>query len=381
MGGDSPLLGAFADWVGEARRQGARWPVAAPGVKTRWAVLDILGFADDAGVPSEPRVERAWERDGLRGEEISWSVGFGPRTHAWLLRPAGAEGPLPGVVALHGHGGFKFYGKETIADGPEALPEVVGDRRRKTYGGRAYANQLARRGFAVLVPDVFLWGSRRFALLDMPASIHAVVDDYRCGREREGQQPDGIELYNVAAAHHEHLITKYCTLLGTSLAGVVAREDRAAVAYLRSRPDVMPDRIGCVGLSGGGCRAALLQATCDHIGAAVVVGMMTTHEQLLERLVDQHTWMFFPPGLARLGDWPDVAACRAPSPLLVQYDRGDHLFTPAGMEAAHRRIGEHYQRAGAPAAYVGTFHDWPHKFDVAMQTEAFDWLHMQLGRG
>ncbi len=51
----------------------------------------------------------------------------------------------------------------------------------------------------------------------------------------------------------------------------------------------MPDRIGCVGLSGGGCRAALLQATCDRVGAAAVVGMMSAHEDLPNWHVDGHT--------------------------------------------------------------------------------------------
>ena len=35
-------------------------------------------------------------------------VGYGPRTEAWLLKPVGAKGRLPGVVALHDHGGFYF---------------------------------------------------------------------------------------------------------------------------------------------------------------------------------------------------------------------------------------------------------------------------------
>jgi dienelactone hydrolase len=37
---------------------------------------------------------------------VSWSVGYGPRTFAYLLRPVGPNKPLPGVVALHDHGGF-----------------------------------------------------------------------------------------------------------------------------------------------------------------------------------------------------------------------------------------------------------------------------------
>ena len=96
--------------------------------------------------------------------------------------------------------------------------------------------------------------------------------------------------------------------------------------YLLSRSDVRTDRVGCLGLSGGGNRAALLNATHDQIAATVIIGLMTTYEGLLDHNLS-HTWMLFPFGWARYGDWPDLAACRAPSPLLVQYDLEDELFT------------------------------------------------------
>ncbi len=59
-------------------------------------------------------------------------MGYGPRTVAWVLRPAGVRDPLPGVLALHDHGGFKFYGKEKIADGPEMPGPSVVELRRTT---------------------------------------------------------------------------------------------------------------------------------------------------------------------------------------------------------------------------------------------------------
>src|SRR3981189_251109 len=92
--------------------------------------------------------------------------------------------------------------------------------------------------------------------------------------------------------------------------------------YLRSRPDVNPGSIASIGLSGGGCRAALIQATCEQITGTVVVGMMTTYHELLDHHIEPHTWMFFPPGLTGFADWPDLAASRAPAPLLIQYTRG-----------------------------------------------------------
>jgi hypothetical protein len=64
----------------------------------------------------------------------------------------------------------------------------------------------------------------------------------------------------------------------------------------------------------------------------------------------------FPDGWARHGAWPNLASSRASSPLMVQYDRGDHLFTPEGMLAAHERIASLYAQAGQPDAYEGRFY-------------------------
>jgi dienelactone hydrolase len=186
-----------------------------------------------------------------------------------------------------------------------------------------------------------------------------------------------IAQYNTAAGFHEQWVAKYCNVLGTNLAGVVCHEDRIAVNYLLSRPDVIPERTGCLGLSGGGNRAALLSATHGRISAAVIVGLMCTYEELLDHNMS-HTWMLFPFGWARYGDWPDIAACRAPSPLLVQYALEDELFTEKGMRAADARLAAHYQSVGQPQAYTGQFYPGPHRFDLEMQRAAFDWLKRWL---
>jgi dienelactone hydrolase len=336
-------------------------------------VREILGYCTGPEIPQDVRVEQSWERDGLSGELITWSVGYGPRTEAYLFKPAGADEPLPGIVALHDHGGFKYYGKEKIADGPGETASVVLDFRNDSYGGRAFANALAKEGFAVLIPDTFLWGSRKFPLEDMPQGIRDQTQILAYANAEEVEL-DEIRFYNLATGTHEHLVSKYCNLLGTSMAGVVSHEDRIAVNYLLSRPDVLAGGVGCIGLSGGGNRGALLQATHNAIRAAVIVGLMSTYAGLLDHNVFSHTWMFFPFQWARYGDWPDLAACRAPSPLLIQYDLDDTLFTVEGMRAADARLAQHYQSVGQPEAYTGQFYPGPHKFDLDMQAAAFSWL-------
>ncbi len=377
MGKTYQHLGEFSDLVEMAFRQRSLFPHADPGPETQAKVKEVLGFCSQPELPLEIQVEQRWEADGLIGEEVSWWVGYGPRTHAYVLKPARIKDPLPGLLALHDHSGFKYYGKEKIADGPRGANVDVANLRQIEYEGRAYVNELAKEGFVVMAHDTFLWGSRRFAFETMPEGIRSQAANLLKPYPPNPHVSPEIALYNTASTLHEHLAAKYCNILGSSLAGVVAYEDRVAFNYLLSRGDVLAERSGCLGLSGGGNRSALLNATHDGVRAAVIIGLMSTYAELLDHNMT-HTWMFFPSNWARYGDWPDLAACRAPSPLLVQFDLDDTLFTQEGMRAADERLKTIFAGTGQSASYQGQFYPGPHKFDLAMQKAAFSWLKEQL---
>jgi dienelactone hydrolase len=365
-------LGPFSDLVVAARAARPLFPIASPGKETRESAREVFGFTFGSERPEDLRIERSWSDDGVDGELLSWSVGFGPRTHAWVLKPSGVRESLPGILALHDHGHFKFYGKEKIADGPEGPIAALKPFRDAYYGGRAYCNLLASEGFVVLVHDAFLWGSRRFPLDAFPDMDLKLAKAVEAALGPEAASPEGT--YNGAACLHEHLVSKYCTLLGTNIASVVAYEDRVALNYLRERPDVRAEQTGCIGLSGGGLRAAVLRATHDLLGPCVIAGMMSSYEELIDRCVAPHTWMLFPSGWSLRGDWPDLAASAAPAPLLIQYLLDDAQFTVAGMRGADARIAMHYCKVGGAEAYRGEFYPGPHRFDAEMQQSAFSWL-------
>ena len=63
---------------------------------------------DGTGVWSAPS-GGAYARTGtstqyMEVELLRWQLSFGPPTEAVFLKPKGAKGPLPGIVALHDHG-------------------------------------------------------------------------------------------------------------------------------------------------------------------------------------------------------------------------------------------------------------------------------------
>jgi hypothetical protein len=244
--------------------------------------------------------------------------------------------------------------------------------RNDYYGGASWANELAKRGFGVLVHDAFAFGSRRVRAADLPAVIRKDL------KEVDPESPEEISAYNRFATEHEHLMAKSLFCAGTTWPGVFTAEDQWALDYLCTRPDVDPDRVGCAGLSGGGLRTCYLAGLDDRIRCACCVGMMTTWRDYLLNKCYTHTWMIYIPGLPADLDYPEILGLRVPQPTLVQNDVDDALFTLPEMKRADEILSEVFAKAGAADRYRCTFYPGVHKFDRAMQNEAFAWFERWL---
>ena len=376
------MIGAYGPWaasiVGDGpARLSFRAPKYAPEGLDAWRrealerVSACMLSPESGGIP-EPQVQHRFAYDGLEVEHLSWQLPYGPPTEAVLLKPEGAMGRLPAVVGLHDHGGNQYFGWRKIAQMSDDLHPIMRDHRDHYYGGVSWANELARRGYAVLVHDAFTFASRRVRLGDVPEVLKGDLEEVR------PEDPDEVRAYNRFAADHEHVMAKSLFCAGTTWPGVFVAEDRRALDYLCSRPDVDPERVGCAGLSGGGLRTVYLGGTDPRIACACCVGMMSTWRDYLLNKVHTHTWMIYIPGLPLDLDYPEVLGLRVPRPTLVQYDEEDQLFTLPEMRRADRMLDEVFAKAGAPDRYRGTFYPGPHKFDRAMQAEAFDWFDRWL---
>ena len=317
-------------------------------------------------------VERQLTYDGLAIEELSWQLPYGPPTRALVLKPANATGKLPAVMALHCHGGKKFWGYPKITRTDEPQHPLMVAHQQHYYSGLAWANELAKRGYVVMVHDAFPFGSRRVRLADVPEVIRGGVTD------PAWDDADGIERYNQWAAGHESIVAKSLFCAGTTWPGVWLSEDQIALDILSARADVDPTRIGCCGLSGGGMRTTFLAGSDNRIGCAVCVGMMSTWRDYLLNKSHTHTWMVYVPLLPHDMDYPEILGLRAPKPTLVLNDIDDQLFTLPEMQRADIILREVYAKAGAADHYRCSFYPGPHKFDREMQAEAFAWLDQWL---
>jgi dienelactone hydrolase len=362
-------IAGYEDWPAYIQHH-PRHQAATPAAQE---LADALGVPE---VPKQPEVAVHWEEthDGVTTSQLSWQLGFGPRTTGWLIRPAGSSGPLPGVLALHCHGGNKFGGADRLVELPVQHPSAE-QAKAGHYDGRALATDVARRGFAVLAHDTFAWGSRRFNLSIPPWRTASALEARLAQWREDGVVPSEADIYNAAAGFHEETVAKTAGLLGTSLAGTVAHDDLAALDILAGLPDVDPDRLGCIGFSGGGGRSLALAALSPRIRSYVVTCMMTTFQSLLPAYLDAHSWLLQTPGLWKLGDWPELTARSGADALLVQYALADQLFPEAGMRDAHRVL----ETLPRPGTYTGSF--WPvgHVFTADMQQEALDFLAASLG--
>jgi dienelactone hydrolase len=330
-------------------------------------VRELLYYAPAKCDPQAEVVERIDRGDYIQ-ENIRFNTTSVFRVPASVLIPKRAKLPAPAIVALHDHGGFYLWGKEKLLENDDEHPSLT--EARAYYAARPIAADLARQGYVVIVIDMFYWGERRMVF----------DDDESDFRDRlRSITPERVVEFNRRSAANEQLLGRTLYTAGITWPGIMFWDDVRTVDYLVSRPEVDPQRIGCVGLSIGGLRATHLAALDARIKVAVCVGWMCSFPKQLYRHVRSTigpTKLI--PGLYRELDYPDVASIGMPCAQLCINGRSDGLFDLSGVEAAFKKLSACYRKAGLADKFRGSLYDAPHEFNAAMQDEAWTWLRRWL---
>lgn len=299
--------------------------------------------------PFEPETIDEQAAAGYRRRQIVFNVTRHSRVRATMLLPDG-PGPFPAALLLHDHGAKFDIGKEKLIqpwydETRLASAQAWADRY---FSGRFLGDQLAARGYAVLAVDALGWGDRG-------------------GLTYENQQALASNLFN----------------LGSSPAGLMAREDARAAAFLATVPEVDPHRIAAVGFSMGGYRAWQVAALSDHIAATVSACWMTGLKEMMvpgnNTLRGQSAFYMLHPGLYQHLDIPDVATIAAPRPMFVMGGELDPLFTAEGTAVAYAKLTHAW--SSQRAAHRLRTKTWPglgHIYTAEMQDESFTWLAQNL---
>jgi len=334
----------------------------------RARIFDLLQYMPEPTLPS-PEVIETVDCGAFTREKILFSTTPQLRVPAYVLVPKNLKKPAPAIVDLHSHGGMFLFGKEKVIDLGEDTHPAMTQYHQANYEGRPTATALVRRGYFVITIDAFMFGERR-VLMD---------GNLEAGWDRAKYSLETVRKLNQECRTKESTLVKALVFAGMTWPGIVFWDDIRTVDYLVGRPEVDPNRLGCLGISMGGYRSLFLTALDPRIRAGCVAGFMSTVHPMMHAHLDTHSWIHFLPGLHRYLDWPDVASLAAPRSMMVQQCSRDGLFPPVGMKESVDKIRQLFDKAGVPNRFSGRFYDTPHQFTREMQNEAFDWFDRELG--
>ena len=242
----------------------------------------------------------------------------------------------PAILACHGHGN----GKDDVCGIDH------GERRRASTTAELnypYARELALRGYVVMAPDWRGFGERSF------------------GGDSPGKDSCG------------KLFIKGM-LLGVNLLTLNIWDAKCAITYLQSRPDVDPERLGCVGLSYGGTITLFTTALEERIRCAVVSGYLNAfgvYALGMANFCGAQT----PVGLLKYGEMWDVGCLISPRPLLVESCMRDEGFPIEASRKSAQALRRCYQVAGAPDRFDVDEFDAGHQWSGR---KSYDWLDRWL---
>ncbi len=295
---------------GKTKRDFERWKKA-----TLPKVMATLGDWP-ARVPLNPMLLAEWEEDGLRKQR--WLIDVGRHISAIFLinyPPGLKEGEKrPAILCWHGHGPF---GKDPVM-GNRSSDALKADIAEANYD---YGRQMAEKGFVTFAIDWMGKGER---------------EEGRKPTHR--RDPGGRDWCNIYYLH--------ATMLGMTSISINVAHGMAATDFARSLPHVDGERLGVMGLSGGGTMT-LWSALCDRrFKAAEIICYSDLWAHFGIRDIN-YCGMQVAPGLYKLVDLPDLQGLLAPLPLLIDIGAYDTCFLVDTAMECYRRLEKIYRAAGA----------------------------------
>lgn len=270
-----------------------------------WQAQTRAAFADTLGLHKLPEATREVSTIQVvdKGDYVRHKMLLRTTPHSvmpfYLLIPKYQPRPLPTVVAFNGHG----YGVADIV----GLWEDGTERNRPSGYHKDFAVMLCRAGFVVAAPEISCFGERQ--------------NDYSYLNTVNDQPVP-------STCHHSSMLALH---LGLSVAGIRVHDGIKLVDYLQSRTDIIDgNRIGAMGISGGGMHTLFSAAVDDRIKASVISGYFSTFKESI--LAMHHCSCNFVPGLGQFGEMADVAGLMAPRPFLVEAATRDPIFPIAAVK-------------------------------------------------
>jgi len=272
-------------------------------------------------------------------EKFQFDNGAGDPVPGYLLLPKTGAKESPAILYCHWHGGQYDIGKEELFR-TNATPVPAGPA-------------LAKRGFVVIAVDACGFG------------------------ERNGRGPGGPA---EKGGPGEMSASKFNLWVGRTLWGMMLRDDLLALDYLRSRPEVDPQRIGVTGISMGATRTWWLMTLDERLKAGVAICCLTRYQDLIAaQELKAHGIYYFVPGLLNHFDTEAVVALAAPRPLLFQSGEQDAGSPVTGIRAIEAKVAQLYRLHGQADQFQSLIYPGVgHVYTPAMWDRTVAWLEQYL---
>ncbi|MDR0871710.1 MAG: acetylxylan esterase [Planctomycetaceae bacterium] len=197
------------------------------------------------------------------------------------------------------------------------------------------------------------------------------IDPIDQGERSQRLTEDGKPAAQGVAAHN--VIGAGSILLGRNAATFEYWDMVRAIDYLQSRADVVKEKIGVTGTSGGGTQTSYLMSLDDRIAAAVPSCYLCNLFSIVGGIGPQDAEQNIFGQLAFGIDHADYAILRAPKPTLLETTTKD-FFPAADAWAAFRNAQRIFDRFGFAdrAAIIET--DGEHGWHKNMRVAAVRWF-------
>jgi dienelactone hydrolase len=301
---------------------------------------ELLGeFSMSRKVEQEPIIlEKIEKKDYVRLRvEIPSTDSL--RIPLYVLIPKGKENSrLPAVLALHGHG---YGSREIVGLHPDGT-----DNEENPGIHNNLAVKLVQKGMVVVAPEIIGFGDRKLS------------------KEYNPDSPTSNSCFSIASK---------LLLMGKTLAGLRVFESQRVLDYVLALDDIDPEKIGCIGFSGGGLVAAFTAILDERIRATVITGYTNTFKgSIMDR---NHCLDNYIPGILELAEMPELIGSIAPNPLFIEAGINDHLFPLKEVKKAVTSIQMVYDDFHAVEQLHTHFFDGKHEISGE---ESFDWLYKTL---
>lgn len=199
-------------------------------------------------------------------------------------------------------------------------------------------------------------------------SIDPIDQGERAQRLNEGGKPASVGV----AAHN--IIGAGSILLGRNTATFEVWDMIRALDYLQSRPDVIPDKIGVTGTSGGGTQTSYIMSLDDRVQVAVPSCYICGLYDKLTRdpgPQDAEQNIFGQLGFGM--DHVDYCIMRAPRPTLIETTTDDFFFVDDAWKS-YRNAKRIYNRLGLAEQMAIIEDDGGHGWHKNMREASIRWM-------